>query len=72
MDISSKHIMVYCVCAAAERRTLLESAAAYTAAHRGRCLLKHIQVVTGEEQESNVVQVQSTSKLSHVVSTAVS
>ncbi|XP_023664441.1 ran-binding protein 3-like isoform X2 [Paramormyrops kingsleyae] len=28
----------------------------YTAAHRGRCLLKHIQVVTGEEQESNVVQ----------------
>ncbi|XP_048875816.1 LOW QUALITY PROTEIN: ran-binding protein 3-like [Brienomyrus brachyistius] len=39
-----------------EGRTLQESAAAYTAAHRGWCLLKRIQVVTGEEQESNVVQ----------------
>ncbi|XP_066568285.1 ran-binding protein 3-like [Amia ocellicauda] len=38
------------------RRTLRESAAAYTAACGRRCLLKQVQVFTGEEQESNVLQ----------------
>ncbi|XP_049324837.1 ran-binding protein 3-like isoform X1 [Astyanax mexicanus] len=45
---------------AAENRsvgsTLWESAAAYTAACRRRCLLKQVRVFTGEENESNVVQ----------------
>ncbi|XP_072514948.1 ran-binding protein 3-like isoform X2 [Salminus brasiliensis] len=36
--------------------TLWESAAAYTAACRRRCLLKQVRVFTGEENESNVVQ----------------
>ncbi|XP_062870276.1 ran-binding protein 3-like isoform X3 [Trichomycterus rosablanca] len=38
------------------RHTLWESAAAYTASSRHRCLLKQVQVITGEENESNVVQ----------------
>ncbi|KAF5893901.1 ran-binding protein 3-like isoform X1, partial [Clarias magur] len=36
--------------------TLWESAAAHTAACRRRCLLKEVQIFTGEENESNVVQ----------------
>ncbi|XP_030624244.1 ran-binding protein 3 isoform X2 [Chanos chanos] len=40
----------------AVRRTLWESAAAYTASCGRRCLLKQVQVFTGEEKESNVVQ----------------
>ncbi|XP_015195868.1 ran-binding protein 3 isoform X2 [Lepisosteus oculatus] len=38
------------------RRTLRESAAACTAASGRRCLLKRVRVFTGEELESNVVQ----------------
>ncbi|XP_018609800.1 ran-binding protein 3-like isoform X2 [Scleropages formosus] len=41
----------------AVRRTLWESAAAYTAACGRRCLLKRVQLFTGEEHESNVVQI---------------
>lgn len=40
-----------------ENNTLWESAAAHTAASRRRCLLKQVQIFTGEENESNVVQV---------------
>ncbi|XP_060752388.1 ran-binding protein 3-like isoform X2 [Tachysurus vachellii] len=39
-----------------ENNTLWESAAAHTAASRRRCLLKQVQIFTGEENESNVVQ----------------
>ncbi|XP_063068277.1 ran-binding protein 3-like isoform X2 [Engraulis encrasicolus] len=38
------------------KRSLWESAAATTAACRRHCLLKQVQVITGEERESNVVQ----------------
>ncbi|KAL7846471.1 hypothetical protein SRHO_G00214510 [Serrasalmus rhombeus] len=38
------------------RSSLWESAAAYTAACKRRCLLKRVRVFTGEENESNVVQ----------------
>ncbi|XP_060765011.1 ran-binding protein 3-like isoform X2 [Neoarius graeffei] len=38
------------------QNTLWESAAAHTAACRRRCLLKQVQIFTGEENESNVVQ----------------
>ncbi|XP_066507267.1 ran-binding protein 3-like isoform X2 [Hoplias malabaricus] len=38
------------------RSSLWESAAAYTATCKRRCLLKRVRVVTGEENESNVVQ----------------
>uniref|UniRef100_H3APE3 RAN binding protein 3 like n=1 Tax=Latimeria chalumnae TaxID=7897 RepID=H3APE3_LATCH len=36
--------------------TLMESAATYTAAAGGKCLLERIEVITGEEAESNVLQ----------------
>ncbi|XP_047660898.1 ran-binding protein 3-like isoform X3 [Tachysurus fulvidraco] len=39
-----------------ENNTLWESAAAHTAASRRRCLLKQVQIFTGEENESNVIQ----------------
>ncbi|XP_062384063.1 ran-binding protein 3-like isoform X4 [Sardina pilchardus] len=38
------------------KRSLWESAAATTASCRRHCLLKQVQVITGEERESNVVQ----------------
>ncbi|XP_046717477.1 ran-binding protein 3-like [Silurus meridionalis] len=38
------------------QNTLWESAAAHTAACRRHCLLKQVQIFTGEENESNVVQ----------------
>ncbi|KAI4892652.1 hypothetical protein NFI96_022784 [Prochilodus magdalenae] len=38
------------------RSSLWESAAAYTAACKRSCLLKRVQVFTGEENESNVIQ----------------
>nr|XP_014346649.1 PREDICTED: ran-binding protein 3-like isoform X7 [Latimeria chalumnae] len=37
--------------------TLMESAATYTAAAGGKCLLERIEVITGEEAESNVLQI---------------
>ncbi|XP_041110816.1 ran-binding protein 3-like isoform X2 [Polyodon spathula] len=39
------------------RQTLRESAAAYTAASSKRCLLEQVEVFTGEEEESKVMQV---------------
>lgn len=39
------------------QNTLWESAAAHMAACRRRCLLQQVQIFTGEENESNVVQV---------------
>ncbi|XP_039606470.1 ran-binding protein 3-like isoform X2 [Polypterus senegalus] len=39
-----------------KHRTLRESAAAYTAASSQRCLLEEVDVFTGEEDESNVLQ----------------
>ncbi|XP_041092126.1 ran-binding protein 3-like isoform X2 [Polyodon spathula] len=39
------------------RQTLRESAAAYTAASSKRCLLEQVEVFTGEEGESNVMQI---------------
>ncbi|KAM5238424.1 LOW QUALITY PROTEIN: ran-binding protein 3 [Ctenodactylus gundi] len=38
--------------------SLAESAAAYTKATARRCLLKKVEVITGEEAESNVLQIQ--------------
>lgn len=37
--------------------SLAESAAAYTKATAKRCLLEKVEVITGEEAESNVLQV---------------
>ncbi|RXM29095.1 Ran-binding protein 3 [Acipenser ruthenus] len=39
------------------RQTLRESAAAYTAASSKRCLLEQVEVFTGEEEESRVMQI---------------
>ncbi|XP_040273695.1 ran-binding protein 3 isoform X3 [Bufo bufo] len=38
--------------------SLVESAAAYTKATAKRCLLEKVEVITGEEAESNVLQIQ--------------
>ncbi|XP_018100408.1 RAN binding protein 3 L homeolog isoform X1 [Xenopus laevis] len=38
--------------------SLVESAAAYTKATAKRCLLEKVEVITGEESESNVLQIQ--------------
>lgn len=41
-----------------EKESLAESAAAYTKATARRCLLEKVDVITGEEAESNVLQIQ--------------
>nr|XP_004999414.1 ran-binding protein 3 isoform X2 [Cavia porcellus] len=41
-----------------EKESLAESAAAYTKATARKCLLEKVEVVTGEEAESNVLQIQ--------------
>ncbi|XP_074926476.1 ran-binding protein 3 isoform X7 [Chelonoidis abingdonii] len=41
-----------------ERESLAESAAAYTKATAKKCLLEKVEVITGEEAESNVLQIQ--------------
>uniref|UniRef100_A0A670K8Q9 Ran-binding protein 3 n=1 Tax=Podarcis muralis TaxID=64176 RepID=A0A670K8Q9_PODMU len=41
-----------------EKESLAESAAAYTKATARRCLLEKVEVITGEEAESNVLQIQ--------------
>ncbi|XP_035888150.1 ran-binding protein 3 isoform X12 [Phyllostomus discolor] len=41
-----------------EKESLAESAAAYTKATARKCLLEKVEVITGEEAESNVLQIQ--------------
>ncbi|NXB83906.1 RANB3 protein, partial [Vidua chalybeata] len=41
-----------------EKESLAESAAAYTKATARKCLLAKVEVITGEEAESNVLQIQ--------------
>uniref|UniRef100_A0A2I2YYS0 Ran-binding protein 3 n=1 Tax=Gorilla gorilla gorilla TaxID=9595 RepID=A0A2I2YYS0_GORGO len=41
-----------------EKESLAESAAAYTKATARKCLLEKVEVITGEEAESNVLQMQ--------------
>ncbi|ELV10012.1 Ran-binding protein 3 [Tupaia chinensis] len=41
-----------------EKESLVESAAAYTKATARKCLLEKVEVITGEEAESNVLQIQ--------------
>ncbi|XP_065278078.1 ran-binding protein 3 [Emys orbicularis] len=41
-----------------EKESLAESAAAYTKATAKKCLLEKVEVITGEEAESNVLQIQ--------------
>ncbi|NXS83750.1 RANB3 protein, partial [Erpornis zantholeuca] len=41
-----------------EKESLAESAAAYTKATAKKCLLAKVEVITGEEAESNVLQIQ--------------
>ncbi|KAG3280615.1 RAN binding protein 3, transcript variant X10 [Ictidomys tridecemlineatus] len=41
-----------------EKESLVESAAAYTKATARKCLLEKVEVITGEEAESNVLQTQ--------------
>uniref|UniRef100_A0A8C5TEU7 Ran-binding protein 3 n=1 Tax=Malurus cyaneus samueli TaxID=2593467 RepID=A0A8C5TEU7_9PASS len=41
-----------------EKESLVESAAAYTKATARKCLLAKVEVITGEEAESNVLQIQ--------------
>lgn len=43
--------------------SLAESAAAYTKATARKCLLEKVEVITGEEAESNVLQVRGRSSV---------
>lgn len=49
---------VLCLCPAdSAAESLVQSAAAYTKATARKCLLEKVEVITGEEAESNVLQV---------------
>ncbi|KAL4658854.1 ran-binding protein 3-like [Arapaima gigas] len=48
----------FCVAANNVIESLEESAAAYTKATAKKCLLEKVEVITGEESESNVLQIQ--------------
>ncbi|MGH0175747.1 UNVERIFIED_CONTAM: hypothetical protein FKN15_071542 [Acipenser sinensis] len=50
-------VLLLCYLPAVRRQTLRESAAAYTAASSKRCLLEQVEVFTGEEEESRVMQI---------------